>query len=1245
MLAAAIRSPLIVLLLSLAIACAGVWGWRHVPVDAIPDISDNQVVVWAEWPGKSPQDVDIQITRRLTLGLQGLAGVKTVRGLSLTGAGYAYVIFEQRRALDECRTRVLERIATLQTQLPSGVVVRLGPDAIALGQVYAFTIQGGDDLEARRRMIDQVVQPALASVPGVAEVAPVGGVVREYQIDIDPNRLEEQGLTLAMVQMAIAASGRDVGAMSIESSGIETMIRGVGFIRSQRDVEDIMVRGDRKLGAGVRLGDCADIHLGAAVRQGILADENQEQAGAIVVMRVGEDPMAVITRVKERAQQLRAGLERSGMSLVPYYDRSQLIAETRSTLTTALCEELLTTLAVVVVFLLHARASLVIGLLLPMGTLFTFAIMHFCGVSANIMSLGGIAIAIGVMVDMGIIMTENILQHLLALQARLQAEGLEMPRSPTDGRITAAVISGAREVAPAIMTASCTTIIGFLPIFALDEQAGRLFTPLALTKTLAITGSVLFGVLLVPLLCRLLLTPWRLPRTIGLATAGLAAGFAFAWYLDGIAIPFDHQRWSVVIPGFIAAPLMSLLGGALVWRLGRERLTPVEENPVSALVHTAYRGMLGWVLEHQELFIAGCLLIGLVGYLVGLGYPALAAPLRRAAVVMGGDLTATLPDRLLSRAFPGLGESFLPPLDEGSLLYMPSILSQGGLTESLRIMREQNRQIRGVPEVAQVMGKLGRAETALDPAPITMVETTITLKPLADWPVCEILDARGKVSGYRPHTLSEVRAAVLSAADIPGVAPSLLQPIETRVVMLSTGIKSIIALALSGDDAAELERFAVAAEPIIAAVSGAVDVSAQREGGKSYAEVRLDRVRMARFGIDAETVMAAVEGALGGVPMAWSVEGNQRYGVRLRYARERRDDPDELALVQVPVPGARHGSIPLLNLVDAPIIYRLDLHGLSPDQYRQRLPATLQGCLTPVSATRAELTLPAGTPLPAGILERAERDTKGAYAVLAGSAIDQHGLTWTSGPMSIHSVDGRLVSYLLLNTRGRPEVEVVEAADRALQQALHDHRLVLPSGATYQWIGLYQQQLHADAILRVVVALSLAVMILLIYLGTRRWLTTAVIVGCNVPVTVAGGFLAVACWGADLTTAVTVGFLALLGVMFNDGIVMGVYLDAQFAQPPRSVPEVRSKVLAAGLRRIRPALMTNLCTLAGLIPLLWADGRGADVMQPMALPCIGGMLIDLISLFSVPCLYCLVWERRLERAGAVAVHAAAPPPA
>jgi Cu(I)/Ag(I) efflux system membrane protein CusA/SilA len=1247
MIAAAIRNPLVTLALAASLVIAGIWAWRHVPVDAIPDLSDNQVIVWAEWPGKSPEDVDLQVTSRLARELQGLPGVTTVRGMSLYGASYVYVIFDERRDLYDCRTRTLERLSQVQALMPAGVQARLGPDATAMGQVFAFTVQGRLGTEARRYVLDQVVVPALKGVPGVAEVAPVGGVVREYHIDVDPARLQAQGLTLDLLMEAVKASGRDVGAMSVERSGVETMIRGVGFIRNVHDVEDIVVRGDAARGAGLRLGDLARVTVGGAVRQGILADGDQEQVGAIVAMRVHEDPRAVIGAVKGRLADLAPALAREGLVAVPFYDRSQLILETNATLARTLVEELVVTVLVIVAFLLHARASLAVAVSLPLGVLATFLAMHLLGVSANIMSLAGIAIAIGVMVDFGIVMTENITQHLVALQERRAAAGLEPPRNPFDPEVVAAVIAGAQEVSRALLTAAATTIIGFLPIFVLGDQAGRLFIPLAITKTLAIAGAVVFGMLLVPLLCRLLLPPWQLRRSLVLALAGLAGGLAFGWFAaDGLTLGFDHGRWSATIPGFAVAPPIAALAAYVVWRLGRERLVSYEENPVSRAIHVAYDWAYTRIQRHRIAFTAAIALVAVGGWLLGAGWQGLSWPLRQGVALAGGDLSALALDRALCRAFPGIGASFLPPLDEGSLLYMPSIPATGGLGETLRVLKTQNQLIGSVPEVAQVLGKMGRAETALDPAPIGMIETVVQLKPYAEWPLHEITSPDGSTE-RRPRTLAEVRQALAAVSDIPGVAPSWLQPIETRVVMLSTGIKSKIALQLLGDDGEALERFAEQAEKIVQAVPGAADVQMQREGGKPYAEIRLDRERMARFGITAERVMQAVETALGGMPLAFSVEGTQRYGVRLRYARELRDDFDEMGLLRVMVGTGGDGAVPLRSLVAAPVVHTLALDGLSAEEWLAGQGLAVQRSTVVAAPGRLEVTLPAGEE-PGRVLARPGR---GAVREL-GRAPAASALTHTVGPMAIRSEGGKRTQYVLLNARGRAEVEVVREADARLRAAIADGRLALPAGATFRWVGSYEQKLKADRTMAWVIAASMAAMLVLIYLGTRSLLTTAIIISCNVTVTTAGGFVAVWLAGVEMTTAVIVGFLVLLGVMFNDGILLGTYLHEQFRTPPRDLAEMDRRIFAAGLRRRRPALMTNLTTLLSLVPILWSEGRGAEVMRPMVLPVIGGMVADLLSLFSVPVFYAWWWEAKLgreaRRLGAAAAQPSSPehgPPA
>ncbi len=1267
MIATAIRNPLITLAIAASLVIAGLWAWRHVPVDALPDLSDNQVIVWAEWPGKSPEDVDLQITSRLARELQGLPGVTTVRGMSLYGASYVYVIFDERRDLYECRTRTLERLSQVQALMPAGVQARLGPDATAMGQVFSFSLNGQRDTESKRYVLDQVVVPALKGVAGVAEVAPVGGVVREYQVDVDPNRLEEQGITIDLVMMALQQSGRDVGAMSVEKSGIETMIRGVGFIRDLKDVENIVIRGNPQRSAGLRLKDIAHVHVGGAVRQGILADGDQEHVGAIVAMRVREDPKGVILAVKQRLADLAPALAKEGLTAIPFYDRSQLILETNATLAHTLIEELIVTILVIVVFLLHARASLTVAISLPLGVLTTFLAMHLLGVSANIMSLAGIAIAIGVMVDFGIVMTENITQHLCVLQERrAQMPNAGMPNagmpnagmlegsnpipafqhsdirhSPNpipafqhssmwhfwnDPEVTAAVIAGAQEVSRALLTAAATTIIGFLPIFVLTDQAGRLFIPLAITKSLAIGGAVIFGMLLVPLLCRLLLPPWQVRRSIILGLAGLAGGLAFGWFVvNGITLGFDHDRWSITIPGFIIAPLVGALAAYVVWRLGRERLVSYEENPVSHAIHVAYDWAYTRIQRHRIAFTCTIATIALTGWMLGIGWQSISWPLRTGVALAGGDLSATTIDQAMTRAFPGIGASFLPPLDEGSLLYMPSIPASGGLGETLRVLKTQNQLIGTIPEVAQVMGKMGRAETALDPAPIGMIETVVLLKPYAAWPLHDITRDDGAVE-RRPRTLAEVREALAAISDIPGVAPSWLQPIETRVVMLSTGIKSKIALQVLGDDAEGLERFAEQAEKIVQMVPGAADVQMQREGGKPYAEIRLDQERMARFGITAEGVMQTVETALGGMPIVFSVEGTQRYAVRLRYLRERRDDVDEMGLMQVPIGSGQHGAIALQSLVAVPVVHSIALDGITASEWLPTQSLTTQRNTVVLTSDRIELTLPAGedvtratAPMPRGSLR------------VIGSRPSATALTYTIGPMAIRSEGGKRTQYVLLNARGRAEVEVVREADAQVRAAIAAGQLDLPPGATFRWVGSYEQKLKADATMTWVIAASMAVMLVLIYIGTRSLLTTSIIISCNVTVTTAGGFIAVWLAGVEMTTAVIVGFLVLLGVMFNDGILLGTYLHEQFKLPPRNLDEMHRRIFIAGLRRRRPALMTNLTTLLSLVPILWSEGRGAEVMRPMVLPVIGGMVADLISLFSVPVFYAWWWEAKLRR--------------
>ncbi|HTO02869.1 MAG TPA: efflux RND transporter permease subunit, partial [Opitutus sp.] len=628
--------------------------------------------------------------------------------------------------------------------------------------------------------------------------------------------------------------------------------------------------------------------------------------------------------------------------------------------------------------------------------------------------------------------------------------------------------------------------------------------------------------------------------------------------------------------------------------------------------------------------------LALGGYLLGAGWQTVSWPLRKVFSVAGGDLAHTRLDHEMTRIFPGVGSSFLPPLDEGSLLFMPSIPASGGLGETQRIMLTQNRLIESIPEVASVMGKMGRAETALDPAPIGMIETVVLLKPYDEWPVHEFTRADGRIE-HRPRTLLEVRAALAAITDIPGVAPSWLQPIETRVVMLSTGIRSLIALQILGDDHEALEQFAEAAEKIIQPTPGAADVQMQREGGKPYAEIRLDSAKLARFGLTNEQVMRTVESALGGMAITYSVEGALRYPVRIRYLRERRDDPDELLQLQIPV-SSGHGAIPLTNLLAIPTVYTLEFSADAPDAsaMQTRLSLSHQRNFTLLTPRKAELTIPAGDSLPVQITSAIAAN----QAQITSQQPSKAGLTYTIGPMAIRSEGSKRTQYVLLNAAGRGEVEVVRDADERLRSALADGRLELPAGATYRWVGRYEQKLRADETLRWVISASMLLMVVLIYVGTRSWLITSIIILANATVTTAGGFFFVWLWDVEMTTAVVVGFLVLLGVMFNDGILLGTYIQDQFKTHPGTVAEVHRRVFIAGLRRRRPAIMTNATTMLSLIPVLWATGRGSELMQPMVLPVVGGMVFDVISLFSVPVFFTWYWERRLAREAAAAAEIA-----
>ncbi len=1160
-----LRNPLLVCLLAIGTGIWGVWALHEVPVDAIPDIGEKQVIVFADWAGRSPQDVEDQITYPLTAALQGTPQVKTIRGMSGFGFSMVFVIFEDSADYYWARTRVLERLSSAQQRLPEGVTPVLGPDATALGQVFWYTLEGeGFSLQELRAAQDWFVRLQLQAVPGVSEVASVGGHVREYQIDVDPDRMRAQRVTLPDVFEAVRRSNLDVGAQVVEKNGAEFLVRGVGFVKSVRDLEDIVVR--QEGGTPLYVRNVARVSLGPEFRRGVLNKAGVEAVGGIVLCRFGANPREVIDAVRARIAQLEPGLptrvlpdgSTSRMRIAPYYDRSVIIDETMDTLGEAITEELLFAGAVVLLFLLHLRASISILSTLPLSVAIAYIAMERLGVGSNIMSIAGLAIAIGDVADMGIIMTENIYRHL----AQRRDE------TATREGYLRVVEEAAHEVGPAILTAVSNTVISFVPVFFLQDQEGKLFQPLAYAKTFAIAGSVVLALTVVPALALVTLRDVSVtPRTRRRATllAGIAAVFATRLLAGCLGFTDGPLGW----PTSVAA---GIIVGAAVWRITGEKLLPMEANVVSRAINRTYEPSLRWVLAHKRTFMVLPALLVIFGFVIWLGFATMLAPVRAGLSAIGLDPGLTRPWVAAAHAFPGLGREFMPPLDEGSFLSMPSLLPAASLDQVMEVLAVQNARLAQVPEVLDVVGKAGRSESALDPAPIGMIETIVTLKPPSQWrrvheerfwsgwPGWLQPPFRAVWPDSRAIAKSELLLELQQASAMPGVLPTWLQPIQTRLVMLSSGFRAMMGVKIFGPDQAEIERIGLEIERVLRDVPGAVDVVADRIVGKPYLEFVIDREAAARYGVTIEDVNDVIEIAIGGERTTTTVEGTARFPVRVRYARELRDTLE--ALQRVLIPTASGAQVPLSTV------------------------ATLH------------------------------------YEV---------------GPQEIKSENTAKVGYVTLNTRDRDEISVVEDADRALRAAVADGRVRLPTGYFTVWGGQFEAQVRATARLVVLVPTVLGVMLLMLYMGLGAWWLAA-IVFLGITVSMTGGFLALWLAGVNLSVAVWVGMIALMGVADDDAVVMLTYQEQAFGEArtegraPASVEQVRDLVVQAGLRRIRPCLMTTATTVIGLIPVFLVDGRGSDVMRPMAIPSVGGMAVQLITLFIAPCLYCAVMERRLRRA-------------
>lgn len=1161
-----LNNTFMVMLAVAALLGGGWYALRNVPVDAIPDIGEKQVIVVTEWPGRSPQDVDDQVTYPLTVALEGTPGVKVIRSMSGFGFSMVFVIFHDNVDYYWGRSRVLERMNVAESKLPTGVRPVLGPDATSLGWIYWYTVEGeGFDLAELRTIQDWYIRYQLNAVEGVSEVASIGGHVKQYQIDVDPVKMRAHNVTLAEVTEAVRKSNIDVGAKVIEINQVEFFIRGVGFIKNTKDLEHVTIRAEG--GTPLYVKNVATVSIGPEFRRGSLDKAGVEAVGGVVTMRYGENPLRVIERVKEKIAEISPGLPQkklldgrvSKVEIVSYYDRTDIIRETMDTLKETLTEELLVGVLIVAVFLLHLRSSLAIVSTLPLSMAFSFLAMYLLGVDANIMSLAGLAIAIGDVADMALIMTENIYRHL----------------SKNDGSKShyQCVEEGACEVGGAILTAVSNTVVSFIPVFALTDQEGKLFGPLAYTKTFAITASAILSITVVPVLAYHLLKPIRWTRRKSLLVASLAAAAmsGISWvafqtfFLDSSA----HSTQGSLIA--MAIGVMTLL---VVYRIGRERIVPVEQNSISRGILAVYVPTLRWVLAHKATFLSLPASLMLLGLAIWFGWGTITSPIETGFARVGVNVNHWKPWSWLKHQLPGLGREFMPPLDEGSLLYMPSLVPAGSLTAVQEVISRQNMAIASVPEVEHVVGKLGRLESALDPAPTGMIETAVMLRPrdqwrkvpverfYKDWPEWTKAPLRYFFPEERPLSKKELLDELAKKSDIPGVLPSWLQPIQTRIVMLQTGFRAMMGVKIYGDDLKRIEQIGLELEKLLKDVPGATDVVADRIVGKPYVEFRIDREKIARYGVNIRDVQDVIEIAIGGDNLTTSVEGRERYPIRVRYLREFRDNLEELQ--RILVPAANGTNIPISEVVD---------------------------------------------------------------------------IQYTLGSQEIKSENTRLVGYVTLNTRDRDEVSVVEDADKVIRariaedQRLHrpDNERLFPTGYHYQWGGQFENQVRAMNRLKILIPLCLLLDFVLLYIGLGRW-WLALLVFTDILISASGGFMMLLLWGHNISVAVWVGFIALFGVAEDDSVVVSTYIgDLLKERPPNTVEEVRELVVEAGSKRIRPNLMASATTFLGLIPVFLADGRGSDVMQPMAIPSVGGMVIGLVTLFVTPCVYCWVEEWNVRR--------------
>ncbi|WP_417375601.1 efflux RND transporter permease subunit [Gimesia maris] len=1131
-----IREPLIMLCATALLIGFGWFSVREVPIDAIPNIGENQVIIFTAWPGRSPKDVEDQVTYPLSVSMLAVPDAESVRGKSLFGYSFVQVTFKDSTDFYWARSRVAEQLGTAAALLPEGVVPTLGPDATGLGQVLYYVLEPPPEMNLAelRSLQDFVVKYELQAVPGVSEVASVGGYVRQYQIEIDPDKLRFHDIPLDQVTDAVRKSNIDVGAKTVESGGMEYIIRGRGFIGADQDtsqavsdIEQTVIRS--REGVPIRIRDLGSVQLGPEFRRGAIDLNGAEAVGGVVVMRFGENPRKVIDRIKLKMSQIEPSLKGVKFDLI--YDRTGLINETIGTLTTALTQEVIITAVVILLFLLHLRASLVVAITLPIAVLIAFIAMNVFGIDANIMSLAGIAIAIGTMVDMGIVVSESIYDQLAEWEAKGKPGGKAARLS--------VINTAAAEVAPAVVTAVMTTVVSFFPVFMLTGRDYKLFAPLAWTKTFSITAALIVAITLVPLLSRLFLASHQRThrrRTLISVVFALVCGL-LVWSAGETLVSLTSISLIALTAGAV------ITGGSCSYWILSERLRPVDENPIGKMIHFLYEPTLRFFMRHKLLFFSFPTLVVLLGMGAWIGMPAVLKPFESVARFLGVDADEVPGWVEAKHLFPGLESNDWIALDEGSWFYMPTLYPAASFTQAMEVLQTQDALIKEIPEVENVLGKIGRIDSALDPAPAAMIETYVMLKPVEEW--------------REGITSKKIWEQINAVATLPGVTPaSPLQPIEGRVIMLQSGIKAPMAIRIFGDSLDGLAQASIAvADHLkqIPQVNGST-VNPDIVLGKPYVEFDVNRENAARYGMSTAMVNEIIETALGGSNVTRTVEGRERYPIRVRYERNLREQIDELS--RLPVVTHSDEIIPLSLL--------------------------------------------------------AEMKT-----------------TW--GPGVINSEDARLVAHVSFSASGQEgALETVAAVEQSLRAAQEDGSLDLPAGYALQAVGSFQNQVEANNRLMWVVPLVILTNLFIIYLQFRNF-PIALAVFSGIPVAFAGGMILLAVNDIQINTAVWVGFIALFGIAVDDGVVMATYLDQVFTRKRlKNTTDIRNAVVEAGLKRIRPCLMTTFTTIIALLPVIYSTGRGSDVAKAMAWPVIGGMTVALLTLFVVPVIFAAYKEFKMN---------------